>query len=56
MLLNLSNHPAHDPKRPWSKEHLRAAEKAFGLVEDVEFPNVPPEWGAEEVAARADEL
>ncbi|RMG84588.1 MAG: CRISPR-associated protein [Bacteroidetes bacterium] len=45
MLLNLSNHPATG----WSPEQAGAAEKAFGRVEDLPFPNVPPSADEAEV-------
>jgi len=38
MLLNLSNHPYGT----WQKDQYQAAEKLFGGVVDMPFPNVDP--------------
>jgi hypothetical protein len=45
MLLNLSNHPS----TLWPDSQLRAAEEQYGGVEDMSFPQVPPEAGADAV-------
>lgn len=39
MLLNLSNHPS----ATWPPEQLQAAVQAYGHVEDLPFPQVPPD-------------
>ena len=51
MLLNLSNHPADG----WSDGQREAAE-AFGAVEDIPFPRVPPGASTEDVEEMADDL
>jgi len=40
MLLNLSNHPSAN----WSAEQTEAACNQWGSVEDLQFPQIPPEW------------
>ena len=45
MVINLSNHPSVK----WSPEQRAAAQTQFGGVEDMPFPNVPPDADAEEV-------
>lgn len=50
LFINLSNHPS----RMWSEEQ-RAAARAYGEIEDVPFPNVPPcdtEAEVEELATK----
>jgi hypothetical protein len=49
MLLNLSNHPSAS----WASDQRAAAEAAFGAVQDIAFPAIPPEWGQADVAALA---
>lgn len=39
MLINLSNHPWNE----WEEEQKQQALSEFGTVEDMMFPNVPPE-------------
>lgn len=39
MFLNLSNHPSSH----WSSDQLTAALFISGPIEDMEFPNVPPD-------------
>jgi hypothetical protein len=38
MLLNLSNHPS----APWPANQKEAAEKEFETVQDLPFPQIPP--------------
>jgi hypothetical protein len=45
MLINLSNHPSQN----WSPEQLEAAKSQFGQVEDLPFPNIPPDATANAV-------
>lgn len=47
MLINLSNHPVAS----WSAEQVAEAERCYGAVEDMAFPNIPPEWSSEQVLA-----
>lgn len=49
MLLNLSNHPS----TAWSEEQLRAGREQYSEVQDMPFPNVPPEADLEEVGRLA---
>ncbi len=49
MLLNLSNHPS----TAWSEEQLRAGREQYGEVQDMPFPNVPPEADVEAVCRLA---
>ena len=49
MLINVSNHPV----ATWGPEQREAAEKAFGGVVDMPFPEIPPGWDVEEVVALA---
>jgi hypothetical protein len=49
MLLNLSNHPSVN----WSKEQREAAEKQFGGVVDLPFPQIPSGATTAEVKALA---
>lgn len=42
--INLSNHPSAD----WTEEQLEAARK-LGQIIDVEFPDVHPDWEAQEI-------
>ena len=51
MLLNLSNHPADG----WTDAQRRAAQDAFGDVQDLPFPAIDPAWDAVEVDALAAE-
>ena len=51
MFLNLSNHPS----ALWSAAQLKAA-SAYGPVQDLPFPAVPPEWDIGRVCAFADAL
>ena len=45
MLINLSNHPSLN----WSKEQMERAITQFGSIEDMAFPNVPPDATTEQV-------
>ena len=45
------NHTNH-PSARWGEAQRRAAE-AYGDIVDVPFPNIPPSWGTDEVAALA---
>ncbi|MBX2990250.1 MAG: CRISPR-associated protein [Bacteroidetes bacterium] len=45
MLLNLSNHPLSK----WSHEQREAAEKQFGTVEDIPFPQLDPAASLESI-------
>lgn len=49
-MINLTNHPYQF----WSDEQKKAA-KEFGPVEDMQFPNVDPEWDEDKVEALADQ-
>ncbi|MCS6928274.1 MAG: CRISPR-associated protein [Saprospiraceae bacterium] len=51
MLLNLSNHPSS----AWPAEQLRAAVEQYGSVQDMLFPNVPPEADIDAVRRLAEE-
>ncbi len=50
MLINLSNHPL----KKWSEKQKRAAERQFGVVVDVPFPNVPTSASLQEIIQLAD--
>lgn len=50
MFVNFTNHKSAG----WSSEQLVAAEE-WGEVTDLPFPNVPPEFSAEEVSRLAEE-
>jgi hypothetical protein len=45
MLLNLSNHPSVK----WQKNQYETAIKQYGSVEDMPFPQIPPEENTEGV-------
>jgi len=45
MLINLSNHPSAN----WGDLQKEEAEKLFGLVKDIPFPEILPEIGEEEI-------
>ncbi len=50
MFLNISNHPLEK----WSPEQLMAARSlGHGVIASQKFPNVPPSYTMEEVAAMA---
>ena len=51
MLINLSNHPYEK----WSQQQITESQKLFGNVEDVAFPNVPPQWDSPDVLKLAGE-
>ncbi len=51
MLINLSNHPL----RSWTKNQIETAEKQFGEVVDLPFPNINPNWGEAEIMHLADD-
>ena len=51
MFLNFSNHPVAQ----WSKEQLSAAGQ-YGEIQEMSFPNVPPDWDIGRVCSLADEL
>ena len=51
MLINLSNHPSSK----WDETQLYEANRQFGTVDDVPFPNIPPDWDTEEVKTLARE-
>jgi hypothetical protein len=48
MFVNFTNHPSTG----WGEKQLLAAQR-YGEVQDVAFPNVPPEYSAEDVAKLA---
>lgn len=45
MLLNLSNHPSSK----WTTEQLAVAEKMYGNIKDIAFPQIPPAATKKEV-------
>jgi len=45
MLINFSNHPENN----WSNSQLTLAEKEFGKIVDLKFPQIDPEWDETEV-------
>lgn len=51
MLLNLSNHPS----ATWSEAQMQAAIEQYGAVQDLPFPNIPPEATADEVRMLAEQ-
>lgn len=51
MLLNISNHPW----KKWSENQKDAAQRQFGTVEDLIFPDIDPELGLDDVKVIASE-
>jgi len=49
MLINLTNHPSS----AWGEEQRNAAIQQFGAIEDMCFPNIPPDSDTKEVEALA---
>lgn len=45
MLINLSNHPSSK----WSKEQKETANQQYGIIEDMEFPQINPHWSVDDV-------
>jgi plasmid stabilization system protein ParE len=52
MLLNLSNHPLSS----WSPKQKQEAEKQFGHIEDMPFPNIDPNSTIEAIEELAREM
>jgi hypothetical protein len=52
MLLNLSNHPSEK----WSDKQRKAAEKEYGNIIDMPFPNIPPDASTLKVQEAADAM
>ncbi|MEZ4884817.1 MAG: hypothetical protein R3E32_08845 [Chitinophagales bacterium] len=50
MLLNLSNHPYPN----WNKHQHQTAVQQYGEIQDIPFPNIPPEFAPQQVAELAD--
>lgn len=50
MLINLSNHPYEK----WNTSQLEAA-SLYGEITDIPFPNIPPEYTAEQIRDLASE-
>ena len=51
MLINLTNHPLHK----WDEKQQELAEKIYGEVVDIQFPNIPPDAGEDDIIRLADE-
>lgn len=51
MLLNFTNHPSKD----WSDKQIKAAEKEYGTVKDIEFPSIIPAASSNDVCKLAKE-
>ncbi len=51
MLINLSNHPSSN----WSEAQKKAGLHWYGPIEDMPFPNIPPELSTEEVKKIAEQ-
>lgn len=51
MLLNLSNHPSSN----WQPEQIKAAKEVYGEIQDLPFPNIPPQWDEMQVQQLAKE-
>lgn len=49
MLINLSNHPSS----AWAEKQLKTAEKKFGNVIDIPFPNISPFASSQQVYKKA---
>ncbi len=49
MLLNLSNHPSSK----WHKKQRQTAIDQYGEIQDLQFPNIPPQYNSEEVEKMA---
>jgi len=52
MLINLSNHPH---KSKWDHTQLNAANQQFGEIEDIQFPNIQPDWDVAQIETLARE-
>lgn len=50
-LINLSNHPSIN----WPESQRLTAQKQFGKIEDLSFPNIPPNHSPEDIAALAEQ-
>jgi len=50
MLINLSNHPVSS----WSNNQIETAQKQFGKIIDMDFPNVNPNWSEVEIEELSD--
>ncbi|MBX2929803.1 MAG: CRISPR-associated protein [Saprospiraceae bacterium] len=51
MLLNLSNHPSPT----WPEAQMQTAVERYGSVQDMPFPNIPPDATADEVRMLAEQ-
>lgn len=51
MLINLSNHPVCK----WSEEQRLTAEKSYGDIIDMPFPEVDPSFGEDDILRLSDE-
>lgn len=51
MLLNLSNHPLSS----WTENQISYAEKYYGKVVDLEFPQIPPDADEDLITALAND-
>ncbi len=49
MLLNLSNIPVSG----WSKKQISTAEKEFGEITELPFPQIYPEWETSDITKLA---
>ena len=45
MLLNLSNHPS----QKWTTKQKETASQSYGTIEDLPFPQIPPEATSDDV-------
>lgn len=52
MLINLSNHPLNT----WPKTQLEEALSKFGVILDIPFPNIEPDWDEEKISQLADQI
>jgi hypothetical protein len=51
MLLNFSNHPSSE----WPEKQILEANRLFGSVMDLSFPDIPPDASYEEIIKLADQ-
>ena len=51
MLINLSNHPSNK----WGKKQQDAASEKYGIISDLPFPTISPNWGETKIQQLSDE-
>ena len=51
MLINLSNHPSNK----WGKKQQDIATESYGIISDLPFPAIDPNWEEEKIQQLCDE-